>query len=74
MATTPPEPLSAGHDVRVDPIYEAYVSALGDSDKADSIMDCSYYEGLVDAYYDVLVTLGGIAPEVEEEEEVGTMP
>lgn len=73
MATTTPEPLLPGHDVRLEPIYEAYVSALGDSDNADNTMDCSYYEGLVDAYYDVLVTLGGIAPEAEEEE-VGTMP
>ena len=73
MATTIPQPLKPGHDVRHEEIYAWYCEALGDSDKADNTMDCSYYEGLVDAYYDVLVTLGGIAPEAEEEE-VGTMP
>lgn len=67
MATTIPAPLLAGHDVRLEPIYESYVQALGDLDKAGDVEDGAYYGGLVDAYYDVLVTLGAI-------EEVGTMP
>jgi len=69
MATTTPTPLLAGHDVRLEPVYEAYVSALADSDKAMDIEDACYYEGQAAAYYDVLVTLGAIEPETETETE-----
>lgn len=54
MATTIPEPLKPGHDVRLEPIHAAYVEALGDYDKADDEVNNAYYTGLVDAYYTVL--------------------
>ena len=67
MGTTTLKPLLPGHDVRMEPIYEAYVRAYGDYDKACDEEDSAYYSGLVDAYYDVLVTLGAMEPFEDDE-------
>lgn len=62
MGTTAVAPLKAGHDVRFEPIYEEYVRAWGDYDKADDPEDEAYYAGLIDAYHNVLVTFDAIEP------------
>lgn len=41
-------------------IIEALASAQGDADKADDPEDSSYYQGLVDAYIEVLNLLHGL--------------
>ncbi len=63
MGTTTIPPLKPGADENVQGFYEAYVSAFGDYDKAGDMEDAAYYGGLIDAYYNVLVTLGAIDPE-----------
>ncbi len=65
MATTTPRALKPGADVRLREIHESYVTALADLDKAGDPEDEAYYAGLIDAYYNVLVTLGAIDPEPE---------
>ena len=69
MSTTTPRALKAGHDVRLEPIYAWYVEALGDEDKAGTIMDCNYYTGLREAYENVLDTLGALEPSSADETE-----
>lgn len=67
MGTTAVTPLKPGADEKIQEIYDAYVTASGDSDKADTTEDAAYYEGLVDAYYAVLDTFGALVhPETEE--------
>lgn len=60
MSHTSIPPLKAGHDVRFEPIYEAYERAWGDYDKAGDPADETYYAGLIDAYYNVLVLFDAI--------------
>lgn len=64
MATTMIPPLKPGMDENVKGFYEDYASAWRDYDKADSPEDYCYYGGLIDAYYNVLVTLGAIDAEI----------
>lgn len=63
MSTTTPRALKAGADVRLRGVYESYVQALGDLDKASGVEDAAYYQGEVDAYLDVLDTFGELEPE-----------
>lgn len=67
MSTTIPNALKPGYDVRVKAIYDAYVEALGDSDKATSIMDASYYNGLVDGYLSALAIFDALEDETWRE-------
>ena len=66
MSTTTVAPLKPWADENVKGFYDNYVAAWGDYDKAGDMESHAYYEGLIDAYYDVLVTLGAIDPEPEE--------
>lgn len=65
MATTIVPPLKAGHDARLVPLYDAYVRAQGDSDKAGDMEDAAYYEGVLDGLRMALVAFGGFDPEPE---------
>ena len=67
MSTTILPPLNEGVDARFAEIYASYESAWGDYDKAGDPEDEVYYAGLIDAYYDVLVTFGAIEPNPETE-------
>jgi len=65
MSTTVVAPLKPGADENVQGFYDTYLRAWGDYDKAGDMEDEAYYAGLIDAYYNVLVTLGAIDPEPE---------
>lgn len=67
MGHTVLKPLAPGHDVRFEEIYEEYVRAYGDYDMATEEEDSAYYAGLVDAYYNVLVTFGAMEPFEDDE-------
>lgn len=69
MSTTTPRTLKAGADVRLRGVYESYVRALGDLDKAGDVEDAAYYQGEVDAYLDVLDTFGELEPEASSDAE-----
>lgn len=66
MATTIPQPLKPGASPDLQRVYDAYVGALGDSDKASDSESAAYYDGLSDAYYDVLRRFDAIEPHPDE--------
>lgn len=58
MSTTTPYALAEGHAATISAIYDAYVRALGDSDKAGEVEAVCYYDGQVDAFVHALSILG----------------
>lgn len=58
MSTTTPYALAEGHAATISDLYEVYVRALGDSDKAGDMEDACYYQGYVDALVLALSALG----------------
>lgn len=67
MATTTPVALKPGADENVQRIYDSYLSALGDSDKAGEVEAVCYYDGLVDAYLSVLSLFDALEDETWRE-------
>lgn len=65
MATTTPyvfEGTPSIDPAKAGAIYESYVTALADADKATSTEDCAYYDGLAEGYYVVLCVIYGYDP------------
>jgi hypothetical protein len=63
MSTTTPIALKPGADENIQRIYDSYLSALGDSDKAGEVEAVCYYDGLVDAFVAVLTLFDALEDE-----------
>lgn len=69
MATTIPAIFAGTPSIDADKaahIYDLYVSALGDEDKAGDMESAAYYEGQSGAFYYALTVIYGYDPEAGE--------